>query len=366
MFLLSPKNVLYTAIVGFFYAFLCAQNSQDAEMWPMEERSDGDTTMLAFTELIESSQNSVVGIYVPPRDFIGLATVVGDGSYLLTKASELLEQDLPVEECVIRNARYRSGEIELVGIDHTNDLALLKTDMENLTPVNWAPEDPKLGDWNFSFTDRLRRATSGVISANSRPISSIGSFLGVVMSADEERNNLPIVTEISPGSAAELAGIKEGDYLLGINNITYDSIEEFATALQQFTPGQLIQVLVERSEKIYSTNLVLGYRSSLESEQSSNSIIAGKVSLRLSGFGRIYQHTALLTPSMMGGPLLDLEGNCLGINIARLDRTTTFTLTPEQVLLSLQRINEETTLEEFLLEMLAEWEDNAVEISGNE
>ena len=40
----------------------------------------------------------------------------------------------------------------------------------------------------------------------------------------------------------------------------------------------------------------------------------------------------------MGGPLLDLEGMALGVNIARSDRVTTFALPSELVLETIMRL----------------------------
>jgi S1-C subfamily serine protease len=43
----------------------------------------------------------------------------------------------------------------------------------------------------------------------------------------------------------------------------------------------------------------------------------------------IIQHDLPLPKEAMGGPLFDLEGNCIGINIARVDRVTVFSLPAE-------------------------------------
>jgi serine protease Do len=40
----------------------------------------------------------------------------------------------------------------------------------------------------------------------------------------------------------------------------------------------------------------------------------------------VLQHDLPLKPRDMGSPLLDLNGNCIGLNIARVDRVTTFAL----------------------------------------
>jgi S1-C subfamily serine protease len=40
----------------------------------------------------------------------------------------------------------------------------------------------------------------------------------------------------------------------------------------------------------------------------------------------VIQHDVSLPPTAMGGPLLNLDGKALGINVARVDRVTTYAL----------------------------------------
>jgi S1-C subfamily serine protease len=55
----------------------------------------------------------------------------------------------------------------------------------------------------------------------------------------------------------------------------------------------------------------------------------GGISIRTDNFPQVIQHDIPLSPLDMGSPLLDLAGNPLGINIARVDRVTTFALPAE-------------------------------------
>ena len=54
--------------------------------------------------------------------------------------------------------------------------------------------------------------------------------------------------------------------------------------------------------------------------------MSGPVSKRKDNFPLIIQHDLPLPKEAMGGPLFDLEGKCIGINIARVDRVTVFSL----------------------------------------
>jgi S1-C subfamily serine protease len=54
--------------------------------------------------------------------------------------------------------------------------------------------------------------------------------------------------------------------------------------------------------------------------------MSGPVSKRKDNFPMIIQHDLPLPKEAMGGPLFDVEGKCIGINIARVDRVTVFSL----------------------------------------
>ena len=62
-------------------------------------------------------------------------------------------------------------------------------------------------------------------------------------------------------SAAESAGIKEGDVITAINNISVKSVAELQEQVARFRPGDKIQVTVNRSNKEQTFNLQLKNRS---------------------------------------------------------------------------------------------------------
>jgi serine protease Do len=60
--------------------------------------------------------------------------------------------------------------------------------------------------------------------------------------------------------------------------------------------------------------------------------MGGALSDRRNGFPIILQHDAALRPSDCGGPLVDLDGKVVGINIARAGRTETYAAPTQAVL----------------------------------
>jgi serine protease Do len=59
--------------------------------------------------------------------------------------------------------------------------------------------------------------------------------------------------------------------------------------------------------------------------------MSGEFSPRRSGFPRVMQHDILGSKSVVGGPLLDLDGLCIGMNIARANRAESFAIPVEDL-----------------------------------
>ena len=83
---------------------------------------------------------------------------------------------------------------------------------------------------------------------------------------------------------------------------------------------------VKRGEGNLSFRVTLGHRSVTFDMFDRNARMSGRVSKRKDNFPMIIQHDVSLPTTAMGGPVLDLNGKALGVNIARVDRVTTFAL----------------------------------------
>ena len=60
--------------------------------------------------------------------------------------------------------------------------------------------------------------------------------------------------------------------------------------------------------------------------QQRRSRVSGEVSLRAEGFELAIEHDTSLPPWLCGGPLVNLDGKAIGLNIARAGRVTTYAL----------------------------------------
>ena len=91
-------------------------------------------------------------------------------------------------------------------------------------------------------------------------------------------------------------------------------------------PGDVVVLSILRKDETKQFRVTLGHRSVTFELFNRNMQMSGPVSKRKDNFPMIFQHDLPLPKEAMGGPVFDLNGKCLGINIARVDRVTVFSL----------------------------------------
>ena len=91
---------------------------------------------------------------------------------------------------------------------------------------------------------------------------------------------------------------------------------------------------ITRDEKEQDLRITLGTRPGSKggksrSDQQNN--MGSKLSERRAGFPIILQHDSVLKPTDCGGPLVNLDGQVVGINIARAGRVESYAIPSEAV-----------------------------------
>ena len=76
----------------------------------------------------------------------------------------------------------------------------------------------------------------------------------------DKQKDKPTITEISPDSPAEKAGLEEGDVILKFDGEPIASRDELRTALADCKPGQTISILVLRGKKKLTIEVILAKR----------------------------------------------------------------------------------------------------------
>lgn len=289
-------------------------------------RTNGPAVQASF-EPVRSVLQSSSAVIQRGRKEIAYGTVMSADGFILTKASEL--GDLNGLTVVVGEKVYK--ELAVLAEDPAWDVALLKIPAEGLVPVVLGVDspDPERGTWvvsNGATSKTRRRPQVGIISATAREIAPAGgAVLGVTL---EEESKKLRVTEIHEKSGAKAAGMEAGDIIVAAAGKKVADRKALGEVVGKLRVGDDLELTVERDGKKMEMKVRLAGRVDLfgEEEKSRNDVMSGDFSERRSGFPRIIQHDIIANAAGMGGPLLDLDGRCLGMNIARANRCETFAI----------------------------------------
>lgn len=288
-------------------------------------RTNGPAVQATF-EAVRSVLQSSSAVIQRGRKEIAYGTVMSADGFILTKASEL--GDINGLSVTVGDKVYK--DLAVLAEDPAWDVALLKIQAEGLVPVNLALDvpDPERGIWvvaNGATSKTRRRPQVGIISATAREIAPAGgAVLGVTL---EEKSKKLRVTEIHEKSGAKAAGMEAGDIIVAAAGKKIADREALGKVVEKLRVGDDLELTVERDGKKMEMKVRLAGRADLFGEEKSrNDQMSGDFSERRSGFPRVIQHDIIANAAGMGGPLLDLDGRCLGMNIARANRCETFAI----------------------------------------
>lgn len=320
---MNAKLVLSFVLCGLTAPSWAQQNLESAY------RSTGSAVTAAFESQRAVLQSSSAVIH-DGRDESGYGTLISSDGHILAKASEFLQLAKP--SVTVDKTKYQ--EVEILGIDPEWDVVLLKIQGEGLVPVDYAPtSEVAQGTWvvaNGATSRKKRRLLAGIVSANIREIpASGGPALGVVLKADAKELE---IDEVNEKSGAHQAGLQKGDVLLAVEGEAVKEIKDIAAVLKDRRAGSSVEVTFRRGDERMTLEIRLSAKSELFTDQMNrNDMMSGDFSQRRSGFPRVLQHDILGSSKITGGPVLDLDGRCLGMNIARANRAESFAIPVENL-----------------------------------
>jgi serine protease Do len=276
--------------------------------------------MDAFKEVIKEPLKSTVQIYCDGYH-AALGTVVRSDGHIATKASELRGK---VEVQLWNEDRRR--EARIVAQDGPTDLAILKIDAANLSVAPWASgETPLVGSWLATTALSKWPVAIGVVSVPARRLPPNGA-LGIQLAPDED---VARITDVKDGLAAALAGLRGGDIIRKVDSEEIKGSEQLRKSIRWHYPGDKVKLVIERSGRLQTIEATLGSLTDVlprdERSEFQNSL-GGDLSERRTGFPMAIQHDSLLKPKECGGPIVDLNGKVVGINIARAGRVESYAL----------------------------------------
>jgi serine protease Do len=296
-------------------------------------RTTGDGVLAAFEPQREVIQHSAA-VILDGRKEIACGVVISPDGDILTKASELRG----VKDLAVTIDRKKYTGVKVLATDNTWDVAHLKVAASDLVPVVYAPTSAvPQGTWvvTTGVTSRVRRRIlAGIVSARIREIPTAGgAALGVILKPGPNKDEVTLqIDEVQDNSGAKEAGLQPGDLITAIDGQPVKSRADMAKALKDHKSGDIIKLTYQRKEETLTADVRLMARTEMMADQMSrNDMMSGEFSERRSGFPRVLQHDILGAPSTVGGPLLDLDGRCLGMNIARANRAESFAIPVEDL-----------------------------------
>ena len=283
----------------------------------------------AFSEITEKANASTVRIYTSDSQ-IALGLVIDQAGHIITKASELPRNR--TVECKVKGGRRYATT--LVGVEEELDIALLR--MKATPPAHTslaAYATPQVGAW-LAAPSGIRDVplAVGVVSVPTRKIDQQSGVLGVMI---DDAESGALVNNVIDGSAAESAGIKTGDIITAVDSKYVKDSQTLVTLLSKKRPGTSTRLTIKRGEQDLRVKAKLGRFSDIAMGEDMQAEVSGPLSNRRSGFGAAMQHDMVLRPNQCGGPVVDIEGRVVGINIARAGRVESYAIPIAEVMRAL-------------------------------
>jgi serine protease Do len=271
-----------------------------------------------------------------------MGTIVDANGLVVTKASEFKKVRSGIE-CDTGDGKLVDAKLIKEFKEH--DLALIKIQKKNLTPITWYVGDfPEMGAFLIAPAPANEEPLAiGVLSVPARSLSQKDrAFLGVGL---EKVDDGIRVTQVLPLTSAAKSGVEVGDIFTKLDGVATDTVQDFINTVSSKKPGEHIALAALRAEEKQTFDIKLGTRPEMGQQRADRFERMNQMGSRLSdsrmGYPSAFQHDLPLEPEFCGGPVVDLDGRVLGLNIARAGRVKTYAIPGETIELLLGDIDPE-------------------------
>ncbi len=333
-------SVWITTVVLFLT--IPAKNLSAGEALKFDLTRHGNIIKSAFTGVVAQSKHTVVKVEIN-RTKTSTGTLVkyetGDKTGLVVCKASLLGEFVSGEDqfrCCDAEGVWRAAQF--LGYDRELDLCFLKIDLsDSSTQKNIShAEKTEAGQWlvSLGYQQKLPMGI-GVLGAEPRVIDSSQGFAG--LNVDETDDGLA-VTKVMANSGASRAGFLTGDRLMKTEEKQAKKRRWLSKLLRQYEPGDWLPLLAKRSGMVIKLDLQIGtpWMNVFERQALMNRF-GSDVSQRRTGFRSVLQHDTILHPKNCGGPIVNLQGELVGVNIARAGRTDTLAVPIQEILDTAQK-----------------------------
>ncbi len=311
---------------------------------PASAQISANPKLLApFKVVVASTNESTVRVRCDDKD-VALGTIVYADGFILTKASEvfLYAANQPRGVISVRLSDGSEFEAKVMATHVPADLAMLKVDITGLKAVTFADtKKTPIGNWLAAAGPNSDPVAVGIVSHGTRTLSfpdniiinANRGFLGIVPIDEKDEDGKIVGAKIDTldekGGAAK-AGLKKNDIIVGLNGSETLGQEKLRSFLEHLRPGDSVKLKVIRDgeEKEFKATLTGPLQPNRGDIQNA---MGGELSGRRTGFPAILQTDMVIAPRDCGGPVVDLDGKVLGLNIARAGRVETWILPSENI-----------------------------------
>ena len=277
-----------------------------------------------FKSVVAKANESTVRIRGDDTD-IALGTIVYADGFILTKASELRG---------VLSVRLSDGaeyEAKIVGKHRDTDLALLKVDVKDLKPVTFIDSKKvQTGKWLAAAGPTTDPTAVGIVSVVTRKLTGLDAFIdnynrgyvGIIMTESDpkDKDGKTLGAEIlrlEDKGAGKKAGLQVKDIITSVEGFKVPGREALRESLENSRPGESVTLTVLREGEEKTFKLTLSGAVGRPDRGSIQNSMGSELSGRRTGFPAVLQTDMVVNPKDCGGPVVDLDGNVLGINIAR-------------------------------------------------
>jgi len=302
-----------------------------------------------FKSAVAKPAQSTVSVQIDGKQ-VALGIIVDADGFIITKSSELDAKDADPKANPVKvreiSVKFKDGKqlpAKNIATNDDFDLAMLKVGASNLTPATWSPSNvAPVGNWVATPGVSDKPLAIGIVSVAARnmppgpkfalPTSAVDrAYLGIKLAPVEAGVR---ITSVEPKAAADKAGLKAEDVILAVDGKDTPNPETLSAMIGRHKPGDSVVIRFRREGKEEELTAKLERRPDGFPQDRSdlqNSMGTAR-SGRRTGFPVTLQHDTDLKAAQCGGPLCDIEGRVIGINIARGGRTDTYAIPTESIL----------------------------------
>ena len=334
------RHVLVLAILACWTATAASQPTVKPD-----DTRNGPKVVQAFRPAVAKPSEATVRVLADGKE-VAFGTIISADGFILTKWSEL--RDRAKITCKFKDGKVLDAKIVGVKDDDVKvgakeptgayDLAMLKVEAKGLPTIQWrTSKDATVGRWVASVGIGQDPIAVGVVSVAPRKWAmfdqppkidnSSSGYLGVGL---EDAPDGAKVNSISPKSPAEKIGIKVNDVIYEAAGRKIIGAESLINAVGRLRPGDEVQLKIKRDDEQLEFKAKLAQRPK-QLKGNPQETMGTRLSTRRGGFPTILQHDSGVRPEDCGGPLVDLDGKAVGINIARAGRTETYAIPSDDI-----------------------------------